>query len=182
MLRSSGCRRTGWGQFPVQVEHLFSGSALARVDAKGRVQLPAFVRSVMARRGGDSAVLLAPHESDRCLSGHDRSWSRELHGEAERRRLRDEAAGAERERHHRRARRMFGLVEEADPDAAGRIVIPRMARSAARIDGLALFVGTGGTFEIWNPQLAIESGDEALASLARYRLEERDANSVRGEE
>jgi MraZ protein len=48
-----------------------------------------------------------------------------------------------------------------------------MMRRKGRIEELALFVGVGGTFEIWNPQLALESGDEDLQALAAYRLEER---------
>jgi hypothetical protein len=45
-----------------------------------------------------------------------------------------------------------------------------MVRRMGRIEGLALFVGTGGAFEIWNPELAAASGDPALAELARWRL------------
>jgi MraZ protein len=46
-------------------------------------------------------------------------------------------------------------------------------RRKGRIEDLALFVGVGGTFEIWNPRLALESGDQDLRELAAYRLEEK---------
>ena len=48
-----------------------------------------------------------------------------------------------------------------------------MMRRRGKIEDLALFVGTGGTFEIWNPHLALESGDADLRELAAFRLEER---------
>ncbi len=48
-----------------------------------------------------------------------------------------------------------------------------LRRRRGRIEDLALFVGVGGTFEIWNPHLALQSGDADLRELAAYRLEER---------
>ena len=36
------------------LEHLFQGSALNAVDAKGRVSVPAFLRSVIERRGDEN--------------------------------------------------------------------------------------------------------------------------------
>jgi MraZ protein len=48
-----------------------------------------------------------------------------------------------------------------------------MMRRKGRIEDQALFVGVGGTFEIWNPKLALESGDAELRELAAFRLEEK---------
>jgi MraZ protein len=48
-----------------------------------------------------------------------------------------------------------------------------MMRRKGRIEDQALFVGVGGTFEIWNPKLALESGDTDLRELAAFRLEEK---------
>ena len=63
--------------------------------------------------------------------------------------------------------------EQADVDVGARDEQrPRIGRKG-RIDDLALFVGVGGTFEIWNPRLALESGDSDLRELAAYRLEEK---------
>ena len=155
----------------MELEHLFNGSALNAVDAKGRLSVPAFIRSVIERRSDAKAIILGAHETDSCLTGYDRNYARILHAENERRRLAEE--GADPRAHFARARRTFGLTEEASYDGSGRIVLPQMMRGRGRIGDLALFVGVGGTFEIWNPQLAIESGDADLAELARFRLEER---------
>jgi len=72
----------------------------------------------------------------------------------------------------RRAHLFFGAPEPAPYDSSGRMVIPLAMRRKGRIDDLALFVGAGGTFEIWNPDLAREAGDEALRELAAWRLDE----------
>jgi MraZ protein len=53
---------------------------------------------------------------------------------------------------------------------------PRIRRKAA-IEDLALFVGVGGTFEIWNPHIAVEQGPAPLAELAADWLEEKGAAS-----
>ncbi len=45
------------------LEHLFQGSALNAVDAKGRLSVPAFLRSVIERRGEARTIVLAKHET-----------------------------------------------------------------------------------------------------------------------
>lgn len=155
----------------VEIEHFFSGSALNAVDAKGRLSVPAGIRSVIERRSEVRAIILGLHEVDSCLIAYDRNYGRFLHRENERLRLAEE----ERDKRARysRDRRTFGIVEEVPYDPSGRIILPKMIRTKGRIEDLALFVGTGATVEIWNPRLAIESGDEGLGDLARYHLEEK---------
>jgi len=155
----------------VDLEHLFNGSALNAVDAKGRLSVPAFIRGVIERRSDAKAVVIGAHEIDPCLSAYDRGHARYLHNENERRRLAEE--GADPQAHFARARRTFGITEDVPYDTSGRIILPPMMRRKGQIEDLALFVGVGGTFEIWNPRLALESGDEGLRELAAYRLEEK---------
>jgi MraZ protein len=157
----------------VELEHLFNGSALTAVDAKGRLSVPAFIRGVIERRSDAKAIVLGVHDIDPCLSAYDRGYARKLHEDIERRRLAEEAAEGPPEAHFARARRTFGLTEEVPYDSSGRIILPPMMRRKGRIEDLALFVGAGGTFEIWNPTIALESGDPDLRELAAFRLEER---------
>ena len=152
------------------LEHLFSGSALDAVDAEGGVALPDFVRRVVERRSDGRRVMFGAHETAPCVTGYDPGHSPRLQADVERLRLRDEAAGAPAETHHHRARRLFGLVEHADFDSAGRIVLPPMMRRRGRIGELVLFVGTGVDFEIWNPALAGRAGDPDLREIAEFRL------------
>lgn len=166
----------------MQIEHLYGGSALASVDGRGRVRLPRFVRETAERRSDSGFLVLGPHESDSCLTGYDPGYRRMLFADSERLRLRDESAGAGAASHHGRTRRAFGLTEQAEIDGDGRIALPAMVRRLARIEGQALFVGTGGAFEIWNPELAAASGDPALTELARWRLGADDHHIEQEEE
>jgi MraZ protein len=160
------------GEIGVGMEHLFSGNALGAVDADGRVSLPDFVRRVVERRTDGRRLVFGAHETDPCVTGYDPGHAHRLQADVERLRLRDEDAGLPAEAHHNRARRLFGLVEDADYDAAGRILLPPMMRRRGRIGEFVLFVGTGAEFEIWNPALARESGDPGLRELAEFRLEQ----------
>ncbi len=155
----------------VEIEHFFSGSALNAVDAKGRLSVPAGIRSVIERRSEARAIVLGMHELDPCLVAYDRNYGRFLHRENERLRLAEEAQDPRAR--YSRDRRTFGIVEEVPYDPSGRIILPRMMRSKGSIEDLALFIGTGATVEIWNPRLAVESGDEGLRDLALYHLEEK---------
>jgi MraZ protein len=158
----------------VELEHLFNGSALSAVDAKGRLSVPAFIRGVIERRSDAKAVVIGMHEVSPCLNAYDRGYARILYAENERRRLAEEANGAgDLGAHAARARRTFGLTEDVPYDTSGRIILPPMMRRKGQIDDLALFVGVGGTFEIWNPRLALESEDEDLRDLAAFRLDEK---------
>ena len=159
------------GRAEVELEHLFNGSALNAVDAKGRLSVPSFIRSVIERRSDAKAIILGSHEVDPCLTAYDRNYARILYHEIERRRLNEE--GDDPQAHFARARRTFGITEEVPYDTSGRIILPPMMRRKGQIEDLALFVGTGGTFEIWNPKLALKSKDQELRELAAYRLEER---------
>ena len=69
----------------------------------------------------------------------------------------------------------FGASEEVPYDSSGRIVLPPMMRRKGQIDDLALFIGAGETFHIWNPKLFLDDANvpEDLKDIARFRLEER---------
>jgi MraZ protein len=154
----------------VEIEHFFSGSALNAVDAKGRLSVPANVRSIIERRSEARAIMIGPHEADPCLVAYDRNYGRYLFLENERLRLKEEADARTASS---RNRRTFATAEEVPYDPSGRIILPRLVRTKGRIEELALFVGAGATVEIWNPKLALESGDDRLRELAAYHLEEK---------
>jgi MraZ protein len=156
----------------VEITHLFSGNALGSVDAEGRVRLPSFILREVARQEDSGRIVFGVHESDPCLTGYGPALRPRLHAELERRRLRDEEAGRAPDEHHDRARHLFGLVEEARPDEAGRILLPPLARRRGRIGESVLFIGAGSHFEMWDPALALADDAEAVREVARYRLAE----------
>jgi len=154
----------------VEVTHIFSGNALGALDEEGRVRLPPFILREMARHQGGGRVLFGVHESDPCLTGYGSALQPRLEAELERRRLRDETLGRAPDEHHARARRTFGLVEEASYDEDGRLTLPPLARRRGGLGRHILFVGAGSHFELWDPSLAMAEGDEELRFVAQYRL------------
>lgn len=156
----------------MEVTHLFSGSALGAVDGKGRVRLPSFILRELERPSDRGRVMFGVHESDPCLTGYGASLRPRLQAELERRRLRDEDEGRPPEAHHARARRLFGLVEEAAYDEAGRLHMPPFVRTRAGIAGRVLFIGAGPHFELWDPERALIEGSGEVREVAEYRLGE----------
>ncbi|MEA1014031.1 division/cell wall cluster transcriptional repressor MraZ [Sphingosinicella sp. LY1275] len=130
---------------------------------------------MLERRSDGRAVLFAPHETDPCVSAFDRLHASLLHADTERRRIADEQAGVAPAAHHARTRRLFGLGEEAEFDGRGRLMLPPMARRRSGITSQALFVGAGGSFEVWNPEAALASEDAALRDLAAFHLDTHSA-------
>jgi MraZ protein len=146
------------------LEHLFSGSALCAVTEDGSLVLPDFARAVLARRSDSRQVTFGRHEADPCLIGYDPQYGRLIHADLDRRRL------VETGENRPSTRRAFGQAEEASLDQSGLISIPAMLRHLGQIELSALLIGAGGIFEIWNPQVALESGDESLSQIAGWRL------------
>jgi MraZ protein len=155
----------------VEVAHIFSGNALGALDEAGRVRLPSFILRAIARHGDGGRLLFGFHETDPCITGYGPALLPRLEAELERRRLRDEALGLPADGHHARARRAFGLVEEARYDEGGRLTLPPLARRRGSLGPDLLFIGAGSHFEIWDPSRAIAEGGEELRFVARYRLD-----------
>jgi len=144
----------------VALEHLFQGSALNAVDAKGRVSVPAFLRSVIERRGDARTITLAKHEVFPCLNAYDPAYAALKYAKIERLAEKEETGAGSELDYARRTLMAFGASEEVPYDSSGRIVLPPMMRRK------------GG---IWNPKLFLEHPDvpEDMKDIARFRLEER---------
>lgn len=157
------------------LEHLFQGSALNAVDAKGRVSVPAFLRSVVERRGDARTIVLAKHEAFPCLSAYDPAYAALKHGKLERLFEKQEGDADAALEYQQRNLMAFAATEEVPYDSSGRIVIPPMMRRKGQIEELALFLGAGETFQVWNPRLFLAEPrvPEDMKDIARFRLEER---------
>lgn len=157
------------------LEHLFQGSALNAVDAKGRVSVPAFLRSVIERRGDAKTIVLAKHETFPCLSAYDPAYAALKHSKIERLFEKQEGDAKATLEYLQRNLMAFAATEEVPYDSSGRVVLPPMMRVKGGIDDLALFLGAGETFQIWNPNLLLHHpavpGD--LMDIVRFRLKER---------
>ena len=157
------------------LEHLFQGSALNAVDAKGRVSVPGFLRAVIERRGDARTIVLAKHDAFAALSAYDPAHAAQKHAKLERLLEKQETDPAAELEYARRTMMAFGATEEVPYDSSGRIVLPPMMRRKGEIGDLALFIGVGETFQIWNPErfLADKNVPEDMKDIARFRLEER---------
>jgi MraZ protein len=159
----------------VALDHLFQGSALNAVDGKGRVSIPSFLRSVIERRGDAKTIVLAKHQNFPCLSAYDPAYAALKHAKLERLLEKEETGPDAQLDYEQRNLMAFAATEEVPYDSSGRIVFPPMMRRKGQIGELALFLGTGETFQVWNPQLLLDDKriPEDLKDIARYRLEER---------
>ena len=157
------------------LEHLFQGSALNAVDAKGRVSVPAFLRAVIERRGDARTIVLAKHDAFPALSAYDPAYAALKHAKIERLLEKQETDPAAELEYARRTMMAFGASEEVPYDSSGRIIVPPMMRKNGQLGDLALFIGVGETFQIWNPKLFLADANipEDMKDIARFRLEER---------
>ena len=157
------------------LEHLFQGSALNAVDAKGRVSVPAFLRTVIERRGDSRTIVLAKHEQFAALSAYDPAYAALKHEKLERLLEKQETDPQAQLEYQQRNLMAFAASEEVPYDSSGRILMPPMMRRKGGIGDLALFLGTGETFQIWNPTTFLNDKNipEDLKDICRYRLEER---------
>jgi len=163
----------------VALEHLFQGSALNAVDAKGRVSIPSFLRSVVERRGDARTIVLAKHEEFPALSAYDPAYAVLKHSKLERLLEKEETSPDAALEYQQRNLMAFAATEEVPYDSSGRILFPPMMRLKGQIGDLALFLGAGETFQIWNPKLLLADKriPDDLKDIARFRLEERGASA-----
>ena len=144
----------------------FRGISEHKVDAKGRVSIPAAFRRVLEEGDPDwksgeqpNFVLIYGRQKGRCIEGYTINGIEEV--EAEIRSL--ERDSKERKR---REREMAAQSGDMKVDPNGRIVLSEDTRAAFGISDKAVFVGMIDKFEIWEPeayakdQAALEEDDE----------------------
>ena len=117
------------------LEHLFQGSALNAVDAKGRVSVPSFLRSVIERRGDARTIVLAKHDSFPCLSAYDPAYAALKHAKLERLLEKEETSPDAQLEYQQRNLMAFAATEEVPYDTSGRIVLPPMMRRKGELRG-----------------------------------------------
>jgi DNA-binding transcriptional regulator/RsmH inhibitor MraZ len=157
----AGVRVLGGGKaMSGAAERPYAGHALIRVQPSGKVRLPDFARQVLERH--PSTIFIGLHPALPCLIAFDGRYQQRLSDE-----ISGESAGGERQA---RMRRVFGTTQEMGWPC-DHLRLPDLARRKAMIAARALFVGIGGAMEIWDPQLAAQSGDEVLEELAALHLD-----------
>lgn len=153
----------------------FLGNALNGVDGKGRLSVPAFVRSQLDRSSDARVVMIGVHETQPCLTVYGAQYAAFMLADFERRLLKAEESGGDLDEMRDRAAGVFGSTERLSYDSSGRIVLPKTLRNSAQLDDLALFVGMHRYAELWNPHLLLEHGGERMKKIAADQLRERGA-------
>ncbi|TPW34861.1 division/cell wall cluster transcriptional repressor MraZ [Oecophyllibacter saccharovorans] len=154
---------------------MFLGSHHNRIDAKGRVSVPASFRSVLKAQAqpGEAFVILRPSHLHPCIEGWTASGFATL-----------AAPLAEydpfSEDHEDLAASLYADAWPLDSDREGRILLPETLRQHAELQNEAAFMGLGRVFQIWEPAAAAARRQEARAR-ARTLTARRRAPAEAGE-
>jgi MraZ protein len=149
-----------------------------KIDAKGRVSVPAAFRAVLehdAIRVDDSlAIYCYPSLDAPALDAGGQRLTRKidelLAGLPDYSDERDELSVA-----------LYGDVEFLKIDGDGRIVLPKELREHASIDAKVTFVGLGEKFQIWEPGQFADRRARARAKVQDHRkLFSAGRRSIRG--
>lgn len=123
----------------LEMPPMLLGTYTPKIDAKGRVALPAKMRAQLGRgmvmaRGQERCVYVLPQREFRRIAMQMQKTS-----------MGSRAA--------REYLRMFlsGAVDQ-DPDKQGRVLIPQMLRDYAGLGDEIVIIGVGTRAEIWNKQ------------------------------
>ena len=115
-----------------------------KLDAKGRVSIPAPFRTVLARDGFEGLYCFpSPHAETVDAGGNQ--LLQEITGRL---------GGLDKltADHDMISTALFGISEVLKVDGEGRVVVTDTIREMTGIDGVATFVGLGYKFQIWEPE------------------------------
>lgn len=137
-----------------------------KIDAKGRVSVPASFRAVLERDGYAGGVYCYPSLDAPALDAGGERLAKKIDGLLERlpdySNERDELSVA-----------LYGDVQVLSIDGDGRIVLPEGLRVHAGLSSQVTFVGLGDKFQMWEPQAF-----EERRRLAREKV--RDSRKLLG--
>jgi MraZ protein len=149
----------------------FVGSYENKIDAKGRVSVPSRFRAAIAGQSYQG-VVVAPSFAQTAIDACDYDRITEVAAA-----LDDPELYSAEQRHL--AERILAQSIELPFDDNGRVLLPAKLIEHAGIDGRALFVGIGPTFQIWNPDKRAEHDDAANAEIAASGVSLRMLPKVR---
>lgn len=133
-----------------------------RLDAKGRVSIPAPFRAVLERDGYAGGIYCYPSIDAPALDAGGERLAKKidglLSGLPDYSDERDELSVA-----------LYGDVQVLSIDQDGRIVLPEALRAHAGITAQVTFVGLGDKFQIWEPERFTERRAQARAKVQEHR-------------
>jgi MraZ protein len=134
----------------------FLGTHTNRIDAKGRVSIPAPFRAALRALAveGAPALVLRPSHKYACVEG----WPARIFDEL---RVPLERLDQFGEDHEDLVHFIYSDAYPVESDKEGRIVLPDGLAQHADLSDTVVFMGLGRTFQIWEPQAAERRRAEA---------------------
>ncbi len=122
----------------------FTSEYESKLDAKGRLVLPARIKSQLPE--GDSQELVIRRGFEPCLI---------IYPMVEFKKVFSKISGLNEfnEEYRKLQRNFLSGVVTVELDGNGRFLIPKNMLTYAQIDKQAMLVGTGNKVEIWNPSI-----------------------------
>ncbi len=140
----------------------FVSTFINKIDAKGRVSIPAPFRTVLERDGYAGGIYCYPSLDAPALDAGGERLARKIDGLLadlpEYSDERDELSVA-----------LYGDVQVLSIDGDGRIVLPEGLRRHAGLDGKIAFVGLGDKFQMWEPARFEERRGRAREKVRDHR-------------
>jgi MraZ protein len=141
----------------------FMGTHTNRLDAKGRVSIPALFRAALKPAdGGGPPLVLRPSHKHPCIEGWPAAVFDALASQVG---TLDVFSEAQEDL----TAVLYADASPVEPDKEGRIVLPDGLVSYANLSDSVVFMGLGQTFQIWEP-----------AAAERRRAEARERARARG--
>ena len=140
---------------------LFLSSYENRIDAKGRISVPASFRATL-NNDKFAGVVLYRSFTHNCIEGLSMSRMESLASATDKMGVFDNALDD-------LSALLFADARPLLFDVAGRIVIPNDLLKHAGISDSALFVGRGNSFQIWNPDEFRKAQEKSLENLRATR-------------
>jgi MraZ protein len=128
----------------------FMGTHQNRLDAKGRVSIPAPFRACLRLDGGEGSTIpmvLRPHHNHPCIEGWPTAAFRALDVPLQ-------ALSVFSPEYDDLAGSIYADAFPMEADREGRIVLPDLLAAHAGLTDSVVFMGMGRTFQIWEPAAA----------------------------
>jgi MraZ protein len=140
----------------------FVSTFTSKIDAKGRVSIPAPFRAVLERDGYAGGIYCYPSLDAPALDGGGERLAKKIDGllaglpdySVER----DELSVA-----------LYGDVQVLTIDGDGRIVVPESLRRHAGLRDQITFVGLGDKFQMWSPETFEDRRARAREKVQEHR-------------
>ncbi|NKB49451.1 MAG: division/cell wall cluster transcriptional repressor MraZ [Alphaproteobacteria bacterium] len=141
---------------------LFMSSTTNKVDAKGRVSVPAAFRAVLAGQPFHGIVAL-PSFKYAAIQCGGMDWMEQLNAGVS-------AYDFFSDEHDTLTATLFSRTEQLGFDGEGRVVLPTSLIEHANLTKTAAFVGRGPLFEIWDPEAFTAYQSEATKRAAEQNM------------